>query len=216
MNKKVFQTEKLNELQQKQKRSVLIFPIIMIGLLIWGGPASIAGLNQDNFVAGIICILLLAAFCSVLFGIIPFYMQYAKLQGQKKQVLENSSFITMDNLEYYRDKLTGLTPSAISMLEDLQLERDKDLTACMLRYEMLGMIQQTEDGYRKEREATEENAKLPESDRYLIEHLIDGDWKQETVLHTWEQKTVLEVKKAGWITERFLQPKEIERTNKDE
>lgn len=214
MNKKVFQTEKLNELQQKQKRSVLIFPIIMIGLLIWGGPASIAGLNQDNFVAGIICVLLLAAFCSVLFGIIPFYMQYAKLQGQKKQVLENSTFITMDNLEYYRDKLTVLTPSAISMLEDLQLEQDKDLAACILRYEMLGLIQQTEDGYRKEREATEENAKLQESDRYLIEHLIAGDWKQETVLHTWEQKTVLEVKKAGWITERFLQPKEIEHTNK--
>lgn len=148
-NKKIFQTEKLNELQQQQKRSLLIFPIIMAVLLIWGGPTSIAGLNGSNFVLGMTGMLLLAALAALVFGIVPFYMRYIRLQGQKKQVLENSSFITIDNIEYYREKLTGITPSAISMLEDLRLEPDKDLTACILRYEMLGVIRQTENGYEK-------------------------------------------------------------------
>lgn len=213
-NKKIFQTEKLNELQQQQKRSLLIFPIIMAVLLIWGGPTSIAGLNGSNFVLGMTGMLLLAALAALVFGIVPFYMRYIRLQGQKKQVLENSSFITIDNIEYYREKLTGITPSAISMLEDLRLEPDKDLTACILRYEMLGVIRQTENGYEKGIETAKESENLKESDRCLIEHLVAGDWKQEAVLHAWEQKTILEIKKDGWITERFLQPREIEGNNK--
>ena len=214
MNKKAFQTTKLNEVRQKQRRCFLIFPIIMAVLLLWGGAASISELNRNNLVPGLICVVLITFFCSVILGIVPFYMRYVKLQGQKKQLLENSSFITMNNLDYYRDKLTGITPGAISMLEDLQLEPDKDLTACILRYEMLGMIRQTAAGYEKGAGRTNRNANLHESDWYLIEHLVIGDWKQEPVFHTWEQMTVSEVKKAGWLTERFLQPKEAERTRK--
>lgn len=99
-------------------------------LLLWGGTASVSELNKNNLVPGLICLILMAAFCSVILGIVPFYMRYVKLQGQKKQLLENSTFITMNNLDYYRDKLTGITPGAISMLEDLQLEPDKDLPTC--------------------------------------------------------------------------------------
>lgn len=99
-------------------------------LLLWGGTASVSELNRNNLVPALICVVLITFFCSVILGIVPFYMRYVKLQGQKKQLLENSTFITMNNLDYYRDKLTGITPGGISMLEDLQLEPDKDLPAC--------------------------------------------------------------------------------------
>ena len=171
MKKKVFQTEKLNEIRQQQKRSFLIFPAIMIVLLIWGGPANIAQLNKDNFVTGMICIVFLLIFCSAMLGIIPFYMIYIRLQGQKKQVLENSSFITVDNLDYYRDKLEEVSPGAISMLEDLRIESDKDIAASILHYEMLGLIRQTEAGYEKINGIDLQDVGLRESDRYLIGHL---------------------------------------------
>lgn len=160
--------------------------------------------------------MLLLVFCSAMIGIVPFYMRYIRLQGQKKQVLENSSFITVNNLEYYRDKLEGITPGAISMLEDLRIEQDKDLTACILHYEMLGLIRQTEKGYERIEEAAVKNGYLQESDRYLLMHLKKGDWNQEPVMHEWEQQTVQEVKQAGWIVERFQNKKDIEKTNKRE
>lgn len=216
MKKKVFQTEKLNEIRQQQKRSFLIFPAIMVVLLIWGGPANIAQLNKDNFVTGVICIMFLLVSCSAMLGIIPFYMIYVRLQGQKKQVMENSPFITMDNLDYYRDKLEEVSPGAISMLEDLRIETDKDMAACILHYEMLGLIRQTEDGYERINRLDFRNAGLQESDRYLIVHLQKGDWKQEQVVWAWEQQTVSEVKEAGWITERFRNKKDIEKTTKKE
>lgn len=140
MNKKAFQTTKLNEIRQKQRQCFLIFPIIMAALLLWGGTASVSELNKNNLVPGLICLILMAAFCSVILGIVPFYMRYVKLQGQKKQLLE--------------------------------------------------------------------------SDWYLIEHLVIGDWKQEPALHSWEQMTVSEAKKAGWLADRFLRPKEVEQTDK--
>ena len=215
-NKKAFQTEKLNELRKQQKRAFLIFPAIMMVLLIWGGPATVAELHKDGFVFGIFCIVLLLVFCSAMIGIVPFYMRYIRLQGQKKQVLENSSFITVNNLEYYRDKIEGMTPGAISMLEDLRIEQDKDLTACILRYEMLGLIRQTEKGYEKIKETAVKNGYLQESDRYLLNHLEKGDWNHEPVMHEWEQQTIREVKQAGWIAERFRNKKDIEKTNKRE
>ena len=216
MNKKVFQTKRLNELQQQQRKALLIFPVLMLVLLIWGGTATLKELNTEHFLSGLLCVLFLAALCTVILGIVPFYMQYMKLQGQKKQVLENSSFITIHNLEYYRDKLDGISPGAISMLEDLRLEPDKDITACILHYEVLGVLRQTENGYEMGGKSIEECRNLSESDRYMIRHLLAGDWRQESILHTWQQKVITEIKKTGWITERLMLSTEIKKQNKRE
>ena len=110
MNKKVFQTKRLNELQQQQRKTLLIFPGLMVGLLIWGGTATLKELNTEHFLSGLLCVLFLAALCAAILGIVPFYIRYMKLQGQKKQVLENSSFITVHNLEYYRDNWLEFRP----------------------------------------------------------------------------------------------------------
>ncbi len=216
MNKKVFQTKRLNELQQQQRKALLIFPVLMLVLLIWGGTDTLKELDTEHFFVGLLCVFFLAALCTVILGIVPFYMQYMKLQGQKKQVLENSSFITIHNLEYYRDKLDGISPGAISMLEDLRLEPDKDITACILHYEMLGVLRQTESGYEMGGKSIEECRNLSESDRYMICHLLAGDWRQESILHTWQQKVITEIKKSGWITERLMLSTEIKKQNKRE
>lgn len=216
MNKKVFQTNRLNELQQQQRKALLIFPVLMLVLLIWGGTATLKELNTEHFLSGLLCVLFLAALCTIILGIVPFYMQYMKLQGQKKQVLENSSFITIHNLEYYRDKLVGISPGAISMLEDLRLEPDKDITACILHYEVLGVLRQTETGYEMGGKSIEECRNLSESDHYMIRHLLAGDWRQESILHTWQQKVITEIKKNGWITERLMLSTEIKKQNKRE
>ena len=131
-------------------------------------------------------------------------------------MLENSSFITIHNLEYYRDKLVGISPGAISMLEDLRLEPDKDITACILHYEVLGVLRQTETGYEMGGKSIEECRNLSESDRYMIRHLLAGDWRQESILHTWQQKVITEIKKTGWITERLMLSTEIKKQNKRE
>ena len=216
MNKKVFQTKRLNELQQQQRKALLIFPVLMLVLLIWGGTDTLKELDTEHFFVGLLCVFFLAALCTVILGIVPFYMQYMKLQGQKKQVLENSSFITIHNLEYYRDKLDGISPGAISMLEDLRLEPDKDITACILHYEVLGVLRQTENGYEMGGKSIEECRNLSESDRYMICHLLAGDWRQESILHTWQQKVITEIKKTGWITERLMLSTEIKKQNKRE
>ncbi len=216
MNKKVFQTKRLNELQQQQRKTLLIFPGLMVVLLIWGGTATLKELNTEHFLPGLLCVVFLAALCATILGIVPFYIRYMKLQGQKKQVLENSSFITVHNLEYYRDKLVGISPGAISMLEDLRLEPDKDVTASILHYEMLGVLRQTEAGYEMGVKSINECGNLSESDIYLIHHLLAGDWRQEAVLQTWQQKVMAEIKNTGWITERLMPSIEQKRQNKRE
>lgn len=88
MKKKVFQTDKLNEIRQQQKRSFLIFPTIMVVLLMWGGPANIAQLNKDNFVTGMICIMFLLVFCSAMLGDYSFLYDICQIAGSEKEAIK--------------------------------------------------------------------------------------------------------------------------------
>lgn len=46
----------------------------------------------------------------------------------------------MQDFDYYREKLTGLSPATISILTDLEIEQKKDIAASILQYENLGLI----------------------------------------------------------------------------
>ena len=54
MNKKVFQTKRLNELQQQQRKALLIFPVLMLVLLIWGGTDTLKELDTEHFFVGLL------------------------------------------------------------------------------------------------------------------------------------------------------------------
>lgn len=47
----------------------------------------------------------------------------------KKAVIRNATFHVDVDFDYYREKLTGIPPTAISLLMDLRIETKKDVTA---------------------------------------------------------------------------------------
>ena len=144
--------------------------------------------------------LVIACLLALVLGCIPFYFRRAKLLGAKKELLSNCTFITMQDLDYYRDKLTGLTPGEISLLEDLSLETEKDVSACILRYEYLEVLRETADGYERGNAKPGALESLRESDRYLLEKLLDGTWKRNA--QTWKDKVIEEAQADGFLTKK--------------
>lgn len=52
-----------------------------------------------------------------------------------RQYLKNGSSITTHNFEYYGDKMRELSPGIMHLLDNLAVERDKDISASLLQHE---------------------------------------------------------------------------------
>lgn len=141
---------KTQSLKNKKKKHLIVLDIIVaifcivfaeislknntfIGVFI-GYLKISAELNIDIFTSIIICILVF--FTELLniviknYLIIILYLSFRIIRG--KVIKQNKKYEVINNIEYYRDILAGLTPSEISLIADLEIESKKDIVASML------------------------------------------------------------------------------------
>lgn len=211
MAKAIFRTERLNELERKKRSAWLIFPSVMCLVLFTN---LISGGLADNFRDGISWMglsgfLLLEIISAFVIGIWPFLIVRAGIYGSEKSVLENCSFINIRNIEYYRDKLTGVHPITISLLTDLKIEWEKDLAACVLWYEQLGILKE-KDGKYLRCDRNEKEKLLYDSDRFLLEKIAGReinaitDGITDAEVHNWKELVIAQEKERGLLMDRPL------------
>lgn len=129
----------------------------------------------------------------------PFFIGKIVIRTRIKAAIQNCTITSMQDFDYYRDKLTGLSPAEISILTDLEIEQKKDVAASILQYENLGLLVRESDGTYHTTPKYDTYSSLRESDRYLIEHLIKGDlnWENDT---QWRQLVMDEAISEGYVT----------------
>lgn len=198
--KKVFKSSRLNRLTMAD-RLVWLIPIgFMLRdiIITWN---QVKEVLTDNPSPGVIAVMLLA---QALVGLIQglFWVMLAKVivHTARRQLLKRSTFITVNDIDYYRDKLDGLAPGTISLLADLAIEKRKDIAACILRYENLGILGTDEYGkyvLKTDRDLRSDTA-LRNSDRYLIKALTERqcDMVDEAA---WQRMAVQEAIDDGYI-----------------
>lgn len=86
-------------------------------------------------------------------------------------------------MTYYRDKLDGVSPTDISLLTDLKLEPEKDITALVLKYSMMGLVEIDDDGIRV---LSKSHPDLKRSDEILLSKLesrsrFTADWQKAVI-----------------------------------
>lgn len=129
----------------------------------------------------------------------PFFIGKVILKTKIKTTMKNCTITSVQDFDYYRDKLAGLSPATISILTDLEIEQKKDVAASVLQYENLGLLAEEADHTYHTTEKYDRCNDLNESDRYLIEHLVKGDfdWENDT---KWRQLAMDEAVSEGYIT----------------
>jgi len=73
----------------------------------------------------------------------PFPIAGAVLGAQKgkaRRIRDDSTFIQVQDLDYYRDNLSGLSPALVSLLIDLDIYGKKDVAATLLRMQKKGAV----------------------------------------------------------------------------
>lgn len=151
----------------------------------------------------VICVILYYLSAVIILSAIPFFVGKIIFRTRIKSAIQNCTIKSMHDFDYYRDKLTGVSPVVISLLTDLDIEQKKDVSASVLQYENLGLIEKNPDNTYRTTDKFEHFTELNESDRYLIEHLVKGDfdWENDT---TWKQLVINEAVNDGFIVNKAL------------
>lgn len=200
-NKKTFELSAIKKCKRRKRMLWLIpFGCFLFCAMVLGPKAVadfLAKTGSEAFV-GIILFLLLN---TMLLSIIPFSIGEVTTGLALKTSLQNCTITSKQDFDYYRDKLTGVSPATISILTDLEIEQEKDVAASILQYENLGLIVEEADHTYRVTEKYARCKDLNESDRYLIEHLVKGDFNWEDD-ERWKQLAMDEAVAEGYIARK--------------
>ncbi len=156
-NQKHIITGKVAQWRRRDRRAIWIIPL-SLGMLLSLTPIIME--NSEITATPILPIPLMWYMASVLGLVIYFTIS----RNSRKTITQNATFNVTEDIDYYREKLSGLSPATISMLMDLEIEPDKDITASLLRFTLLGIL--SPDG--EVQSTPGPRPSLTESDRLLL------------------------------------------------
>ena len=116
----------------------------------------------------------------------------------RKAAIRNATFRTDEDFDYYREKLTGIPPTTISLLMDLRIETKKDMSALLLKYVKMGAVSM-ECG--EIRVLNQELPGLLPSDRTLLSLIAQGQ-AQPANLGAWKRQVTAEAVESGYLKYR--------------
>lgn len=136
--------------------------------------------------------------CIKNFIIIAIYLAY---RLPKKRILnQNTKYEVIDNIDYFRERFTGITPCEISLLTDLEIETKKDLAASILNLYNKKLISFDD---RKHIVVNKDvnTDHLKESDKLLHSLLLNNNLNMVSVKE-WKEVSTKEAIEDGYVTEK--------------
>lgn len=195
--KKVIVTRKVKIWKLLDCLAWLIPVLISMRMLIGGREIFRQQLTEifaDSPAAGVV--FLIMVFWMIMLVSVPLMLMWrAVTHTVKRSVMRNTTFNVLQDLDYFRDRFTGVTPADISMLTDLEIEPKKDIAALILKYTMLGLVTTDHGTVTVERL---EHPELQESDRFLL-HAIADNKVDAGVTVKWKNMAREEVVNKGYL-----------------
>lgn len=197
-NKKVFELSSVKKYKRYDRLLWLVPAVILLNFLFQGGRGILNAWKEEPGAATLIGIVMICALYTFFLSLVPFIIGKIVIRMGLKNSIQNCTITSMRDFDYYRDKLTGLSPAAISILADLEIEQEKDIAASILQFENQGLLIEQADHTYITTQRYRDGVALSESDRYLIEHLEKGDLNRETD-EKWRELAIAEAMQEGYI-----------------
>lgn len=192
--KKTIATKQIKRWQKLDRLAFLAPPVLFLFLSIGKEGRLLWGIVQREQNLGVTtAALVLLALAAVVTSLPIILIWRAVSHTMKRTAIQNATFRADEDFDYYREKLTGVPPTTISLLMDLQIEAKKDMAALLLKYTKMGAVTM------KDGTAHVQNQELPgllPSDRTLLA-LIAGGQAQPANLGAWKKQAVAEAVESG-------------------
>ena len=132
---------------------------------------------------------------TLLIGLILGYQK-----GKAKRVRDDSTFVSLQNIEYYRENLGKLEPAIVSLLVDLDIYGEKDIVATLLRMKNKGVITFGENG--KIFLTGKNKNRLSESEKELLDFIAQDKHGSKKNILWWKQNRFREAETLGYIKKK--------------
>jgi uncharacterized membrane protein len=118
-------------------------------------------------------------------------------KGKAKRLRDDSTFVQVQDMEYYRDSLSELSPAIVSLLVDLDIYGENDIVATLLRMQNKKLISLKENGRIV---IADEFEKLPDnSERELLSVIKRGKISNKKWFFFWRMNRFQEAERLGYI-----------------
>ena len=199
------------KLSKKQKRNnVLVFSTVFVCAYGFVLLFSFSIGNFDNWSDPEIYLIALAASFFVLsimlFPVLLVAIFLGAQRGKARRVRDDSKFVPTQNIEYYREILSGLNPWLVSILVDLDIYGKKDIAATLLRMQNKKALSFSKYGRMIAIGADPQN--LDEGELDLIWLINNGMFRDKKALMKWKQNRFIEAERMGYIQRKSVEIKE--------
>lgn len=177
MKKKYIKTSEIKKWKRLEAIGYLfpvaIFALLYIRLCLSRRPADPETSNE-------IVNVLLLIFATMMLSIPIILLWHALFRQLKHNAIKRGTFKAELDIDYYRDKLEGVSPIEISMLTDFHIEPEKDVSALLLKYQMKGILKIDEKDVQVLRP---DDASLLPSDKLLLQAIVEHGGLSHTLLN---------------------------------
>ena len=129
------------------------------------------------------------------YSIIPYIIVSVILKNYKADV----KFNTVEDFEYYREKLNKLNANDISVLTDLRLEKEKDITGNIMQFELMGYLTLDNGNYVVNDSYLQDHS-LSEADRFFLDNFESISKNNYLRIADWHNIIMRESQEKGFIT----------------
>jgi len=193
--------------KKQRRRNIQVFTAVAIGLYIFTLLMSRYVIKTfDGWPTLEIYVILLGVtfvMCTVTLTpviIAGFILGYQK--GKAKRVRDDSTFVSLQSIEYYRDNLGKLEPAVVSLLVDLDIYGEKDIVATLLKMKNKGAIEFDESGAIF---STGKNkGKLARTERELLYRIVAGKYSNKKLRMLWRLDCFREAERLGYIKKKVV------------
>lgn len=197
--KKTLPTKQIKRWQKIDRLAFLVPVIIFLWLSVQGTGRQLWDTVQRERHIGVAAAAILILSLSTGIVALPVILLWRAIsRTAKNAVIKKATFHTEEDFDYYREKLTGISPATISLLMDLQIEMKKDVTALLLKYVKMGAVSM-EGGCIHVLD--QELPGLMPSDKTLLSLIMQGR-AQPANLEVWKKQVIEEAIKSGNLRQR--------------
>ncbi|EHI57831.1 MAG: DUF2207 family protein [Hungatella hathewayi] len=199
--KKTIATKQLRQWRKLDRLAFVVPPLVFLflsmgrdGRLLWE-----IIFREQKFTVTVAALLLLLLATGIIS--LPVVLLWrAVSHTMRKAVIRNATFRVDEDFDYYREILTGISPTTISLLMDLKIETQKDMAALLLKYSKMGAVSM--EGGTVWVLQQELSGLLP-SDRMLLALIAEGQ-AQPANLGAWRKQAVTEAVESGKLEYRGM------------
>ena len=155
----------------------------------------------DNFIALLLVSILILIIYSLVFVLmtlpVTLYL-FARKSVDIEKELKNKKYTSRQKVIYYRDKLNGISPTTISLMQNIKIEEEKDLIATLLKLQLMGNIVISGNEIII---TSDDTSKLLASEEIIFGELKTGKLRR-SYIEDWKQQAVVEAKAQGYLKEK--------------